>query len=339
MTKPTVADPNTGVATTPFIGGDPIQPITPTTPESRGDIIAPKSGAAADSAVPIPPVVVADPPADPAAPPATDPPADPATATQTPVDPAAATPPRDDKGKFIPKKRFDEVNERMKAAEAKIAADEAAKAAAAAATANQYDFDAKEQEYIDLVLDGKKTEAAALRKEIRAAEASAYEVVATQKAQTVTQQQTTQQRIDAVSVRYEADYDVLNPESENYSEAVLNDVSALMAGYSRSGQYADAAQALEASIKGALKMHDIPLKADAATPTPTVAAPPTTPATPARTAQKRVEAIVATPPLIARTGVQSADHGTTTVDVKTLSDSEFSKLPDETKRRLRGDFV
>ena len=324
----TVANPVTGVASTPFVGGDPIETPTAPTPESRGDIVV-VTPSATTAAFPDKPAVV-----EPAT---TTEPAAPATVA-TPAEPAApavAEPARDEKGKFIPKARFDEVNERRKAAEKELADRKAADEAAAKATENQYDFDAKEQEYIDLVLDGKKAEAATLRKEIRAAEQASYKATANQEAQTVTTQQTVKQQVEAVSDRYAGDYEQFNPESENYSEELVNTVEVLMAGYSATKRYASAAAALEAAILGALKQHDIPLKN--ATPPAQAAAP--TAAAPARTAQSRVEAIATQPPVIAKIGAPSGDHGLTTIDVRSLSDAEFAKLPDETRRRLRGDIV
>jgi hypothetical protein len=96
---------------------------------------------------------------------------DPATKPQATADaatPAAADsvtsdgdPPRNDKGQFIPKKRFDEVNQRRKAAEDKLAQFERENKAMQQAQDATYDFDAKEKEYLDLVLDGKTEEAIA----------------------------------------------------------------------------------------------------------------------------------------------------------------------------------
>jgi hypothetical protein len=78
-------------------------------------------------------------------------------------------------------------------------------------------------------------------------------------------------------------------------------------------------------------MHGIEKKASS-TPTPTPEQ-----SIPTRTAQKRVEAIANQPPLIARTGAQSADHGHSNIDIKSLSPEEIMKLPEATRRRLRGD--
>jgi hypothetical protein len=99
----------------------------------------------------------------------------------------------------------------------------------------------------------------------------------------------------------------------------------------QSGKFTDTAAAFEAAILKTLKMHGIEKKASS-TPTPTPEQ-----SIPTRTAQKRVEAIANQPPLIARTGAQSADHGHSNIDIKSLSPEEIMKLPEATRRRLRGD--
>lgn len=319
----TVVDQRTGQAVPVYLGGEPpSEPGATSTPapSDRGDDPSTATAAAASP--------------------------DPATKPQVPTDaatPPAADPavvasendhPRNDKGQFIPKKRFDEVNQRRKTAEDKLAQIERENKATQQAQDATYDFDAKEKEYLDLVLDGKTDEAIALRKEIRAAERTEFQRVATEQAHTVSKQATVQERIQEITARYESEHDVFDPESENYSEDVLDDLQSLYSGYGQSGKFTDAAAAFEAAIIKTLKMHGIETKANSA-PTPT--ATPEPPTTPTRTAQKRVEAIANQPPLIARTGAQSADHGHSNINVKSLSPEEIMKLPEATRRRLRGD--
>lgn len=189
---PTVVDQRTGHAVPVYLGGEPPTESSATpSPVDRGD--TPSAASAA---------------AQPAAQPAAS--TDPATKPQATADaatPAAADsvtsdgdPPRNDKGQFIPKKRFDEVNQRRKAAEDKLAQIERENKATQQAQDATYDFDAKEKEYLDLVLDGKTEEAIALRKEIRAAERTEFQRVATEQAQTVSKQATVQERIQEITV-------------------------------------------------------------------------------------------------------------------------------------------
>lgn len=321
---PSVVDQRTGQAVPVYLGGEPPAESSATStpaPTDRGDDLATTAAAAAEPAASTDPAAQPHATADAAAPAAADP------AALTSEDDR----PRNDKGQFIPKKRFDEVNQRRKAAEDKLAQIERENKATQQAHGATYDFDAKEKEYLDLVLDGKTDDAIALRKEIRAAERAEFQRVATEQAQTVSKHATVQERIQEITARYESEYDVFDPESEHYSEDVLDDLQSLYSGYGQSGKFTDAAAAFEAAILKTLKMHGIEKKANSA-PTSTTEQP-----APTRTAQKRVEAIANQPPLIARTGAQSADHGHSSVDVKSLSPEEIMKLPEATRRRLRGD--
>src|SRR5687767_6060478 len=117
---PTVVDQRTGQAVPVYLGGEaPAEPGTTAAPADRGDSLGTPAAAAA--------VAESAPPADQgdeSQTPAND--ADPAAA-----DPAATEPsdsvapederPRNEKGQYIPRKRFDEVNQRRKAAEEKLA--------------------------------------------------------------------------------------------------------------------------------------------------------------------------------------------------------------------------
>jgi hypothetical protein len=174
---PTVVDQRTDQAVSVYLGGEPpTEPSATPAPIDRGD-----HPSAATAAL--------QPAAEPAA--STDP-ATKAEATADAAAPAAADsvtsdsdPPRNDKGQFIPRRRFDEVNQRRKAAEDKLAQIERENKATQQAQDATYDFDTKEKEYLDLVLDGKTEEAIALRKKIRAAERTEFQRVATEQAQTV----------------------------------------------------------------------------------------------------------------------------------------------------------
>lgn len=121
----------------------------------------------------------------------------------------------------IPKARFDEVNEAKKAAQlaldaanAEIAALKASKSAPAephAEAAPSFDEDAKEQEYIDAMLDGDTALALRIRKEINAnlREQASMEFEARQ------EQRATQSTMEAESAQAVADYPYLEtPDGE-----------------------------------------------------------------------------------------------------------------------------
>lgn len=313
----TIEDPRTGEKINPYLGGDPIDP--PASQEKKED--APSTTTAADPAAPA---------TDPAAP--TD--ADGASAVRdepgdSVVHPDDEVPQRDAKGRFIPKARFDEVNERRKKAEERLAQLEAEKNAANNSEA--YDFDAAEKQYADLLLDGKVEEALAKRKEIRAAEQAHFEKVATERAAGTARQLSVQEQITEIASSYESQYDAFNPESESFSEDVLDDVQVLYTGYLKANKYDSAAEAFEAAVKRAIKMHDLKPKAAPATSTTPTAKP--------RTAQTRVEAIVKQPPLMAKAGASNVSHGDSTYKPSEMTEAELLRLPEAERRRLRGDFL
>lgn len=246
-----------------------------------------------------------------------------------------AEPERDDKGRFVPKKRFDEVNERRRLAETKLAEIEAAAAKKTETPAPPaFDFEAKEQAYIELILDGKTKEAAALRTEIRAAEAANYERVATTRATETNRAMSVEQRIQEISSQYEAGVPAFNPENDAYSEELLEDVNSFYTGMLQSKRFDNAADAFQAAIDKALKVHGIEVPKAAVPP-----AAPVTPAAPVRTAAKRIDAIKNQPPNIALAGNGSAEHGDANPRVAELSEAEFARLPEATRRRLRGDAL
>lgn len=254
------------------------------------------------------------------------------------VAPAEPAPVRNEKGQFIPRARFNEVNEERKRLAEENATLKAEKAAPAAATAGTYDFDAKEKEYANFVLDGKVDEAIALRKEIRAAERADFVKDAEQTTVKTTARMTEQQQINKIVDTYSTGIPQFDPESEHYNDDLLSDVRDMYSGAIDSGRYPDAPAAFQAAIDKALKLHGLALPT-AAAPAAAVPATPAVPAVPARTAAKRVEAIVGQPPTLAAVGTTGAPEVASTIDVKTLSEKDLRALPFATLSRLRGDIL
>lgn len=346
---PVARDPlNPNVVIPVYLGGDGPVSIPASTPGDRGDTIGtpPAAPAAAE------PAADTTPPADQSGDPAGNPEGsgdgkEPATADATPpADPAPpaepAKPARNDKGQFIPRSRFNEVNEENKELKRKLAAMEKGEAPvvtpATPAVATAYDFDAAETEHANLVLDGKIAEAVKKRAEIRAEEQKVFEEAATRRTLETTRNMSVKERIDAAATQYEQTIPQFDPESEHFSEELLGDVRDFYDGALAGGRYKDPVEAFEASVKKALKLHGIETAAPAAAAEP-AKDPATPPAPPVRTAQKRVEAIVGQPPSLAKVGTTGAPDGAANIDVKALPDADFARLPEATRRRLRGDTL
>lgn len=311
----TVEDLRTGAKVPVYIGADPPEPPTaPAAEVSKDDL----SKSAAGDTTPTP-----------------DTKADGDDASKTGDESAdkqssdSVAPPRNEKGQFIPKARFDEVNERRKLAEKKLAELTAAEEAAKAANEKKYDFDAAEKEYMNLLLDGKLEEAGAKRREIRAAEQEDFRRAAAAEAQNATKATTVKDQIDAIAAQYEAEYPAFNPEHESFREDIMDDLQSLYGGYLQSGRFESAPKAFKAALDKTIKLHEL----KKATPDGAVAPEP-----PLRTARNRVEAIINQPPMIGKAGSGSSAHGDVAVKVSELTEAQTMALPEATRRRLRGDF-
>ena len=251
-------------------------------------------------------------------------------------------PPRDPAtGQFIPRSRFNEINNRLKAAEAELAALKNRPATEPPAPTPPapvepevptFDFDAAEAEYIQLVLDGKTAEAQAKRREIRQAERDDYIAAARQTTTEVTNEQRISSSIESVANSYTEKFDQLNPDSDNFNQELMDDIKDVYAGALQSGRYADPIEAWDKSIQKALRMHGLD---PSGKPPPAPKTPAKAPGTPAA----RVAATAATPPVPAGTGTAGAPAGTVQIDLATMTAEDFAKLPPATQARLRGDIV
>jgi hypothetical protein len=136
----------------------------------------------------------------------------------------------------IPLSRFNEVNERMKRAEARIAEIESQSTAKEDAAAQKYDFDAAEEEYMELLLDGKTKEAGAKRAEIRSAEQELFKAETKQEAVSDFDQQQEMRDLNSLSLQAEEMYPVFNESAADYDPVIAGRVVTYMKGYMADGQ-------------------------------------------------------------------------------------------------------
>lgn len=233
------------------------------------------------------------------------------------------------KAPMVPKTRLDEVLAKNKVMQKKIQAYETQEAQKA--DAPKYEFNAKESEYQQLVLDGEAEKASALREEIRNAErAQIMFEVNNQMGQTVQANQEEQELV-AKAQEIEATFSILNENSTDFNEALTQEVMELrdafiIQGYGAADSLAKAAEYTMAAkhpelLKGepeASNGADIKQKKQKTE------------------VKKKIAASKAQPP--AMRGEGAGERGDKVVDLNILSDSEFSALPEETIKRLRGDF-
>lgn len=234
------------------------------------------------------------------------------------------------KAPMVPKSRLDEVLAKNKAMQKKLE-EATAVEKAAAENAPEYDFDAKEVEYQDLVLNGDTEKAVELRNQIRQAEKDQFMFEVQAKMGQTVQQSQEMTELQAKAAEVEATYPMLSENDPSFDANLQAEVvelrDAFMSqGYSpadalgKATQYTIAAQKpelLNSAVENPTK------KVDTAVQEKQQAANVT----------KKLKAADAQPP--AMKGESKTEKK---IDLSLMSSEEFDALPAETLRRMRGDF-
>ena len=260
----------------------------------------------------------------------------PALADETPVtaeEPASEEPKRH----MVPKSRLDEVLAKQKALEKQLDDLRAQKQEPGEAP-EAYDFDAKEVEYQNLVLDGEAQKAAALRKEIRAAERAQLEYeIGSKIGESVSQSQQATALQQAAS-ELENNFPVFDRNSDQYNESYTQEVIDLRDAFIVKGE--NPVAALTKAAKFVLREYDLVDMGE------TAAAPSLSGQTAPRldeVAKKRAEvsrklkAAESQPPEMP--GESSSARGEKPLDIASMTEDEFNALPEATLKRLRGDLM
>ena len=238
---------------------------------------------------------------------------------------------KETKSPMIPKSRLDEVLAQNKALKKRIAQTEEAEKAAEE-TPNAYDFDAKEEEYMDAVLDGDKDKAKAIRKEIRQAEATKMETELTRDIETkVTRNSTANAVQDAASAIEEA-FPIFDANSDQFNKELTDEVNKYMTGFISSGQ--NPVEALEEATTYVLQKNNM---LDSSTVADVPALGQAKEQKQRSQVSKKLKAADAQPPELP--GESSAAKGEKALDVNNMTPEEFDALPDATLKRLRGDVL
>ena len=252
---------------------------------------------------------------------------------EEPEEEAVAEAPKSKKP-MVPKARLDEVLAKQKALQKQLDEVNAANAKSEEAP-ESYDFDAKEVEYQNMVLDGETNKAVALRREIRKAERADLEFEMRQEmSQTVNQYRQMTALQQAANAMEEA-YPVFNRDSESYNEEYTNEVVELRDMFMQRGY--EAVDALSKAVKYVVKDYDLgEVEAEA----PSLAgSPKKSDELAKKRAQisKKLKAADAQPPELP--GESSSLHGEKALDVSAMTEEEFNALPEATLKRLRGDII
>lgn len=236
---------------------------------------------------------------------------------------------------MVPKSRLDEVLQKQKALQKQLDDLKATQKPAEEAP-EEYDFGAKEVEYQNLLLDGEAEKAAALRAEIRKAERTQIEYEMSQKMTDAVSQNQQATALQQAASALEAEFPVFDQKSDQYNEAMTQEVIELRDAFMIKGE--NAVAALSKAAKYVISEYGL------VEDTPTLAAEsaPTKKSTD-EIAKKRAEvtrklkAADSQPPELAGEGASA--RGEKPLDVSTLTEEEFDALPEATLKRLRGDIV
>jgi hypothetical protein len=238
------------------------------------------------------------------------------------------------KKQMVPKARLDEVLAKQKALQKQL--DEmTAQNAKSAEAPDAYDFDSKEVEYQNMVLDGETEKAVALRREIRKAERAQLEFEMRQEMnQTVSKDRQMTALQNAAAAMEEA-YPVFDSNSDVFDQEITNEVVDLRDAFILKGY--DAVDALSKAVKYVVKDHDLD-QAQESVPSLAGKAQKTDELARKRAqVSKKLRAAEAQPPELP--GESSSNHGDKGFDLSSMTEEEFAALPEATLRRIRGDII
>ncbi len=194
----------------------------------------------------------------------------------------------------------------------------------------KYDFDTAEQNYIDLIIEGETSKAAALRKEIE--EARHRELVSvikdiesesSKKIKEASKQTTEDLKFESLIDTFESKYAFLNADSDDYNEEAVDTVNTLMAGFIASGiSKPDALSKAVRKVAPFYKNEEETVKklgGERKT----------------KSIKKSVKASKSQPPKTRSKGSKNLDLDD--IDISKLNERDFDSLTEKEKRILRGD--
>ena len=237
---------------------------------------------------------------------------------------------------MVPKSRLDEVLAKQRKLQEQLDALSAEKEVSSNEPVPEaYDFDIKELEYQEHVLNGETDKAVALRKEIRAAEKTQLEFEIGQKFNQHTEES---KEIDALQVaakNMETKYPMFDQYSSDYNQELTQEVLSLRDAFISQG--ITPAGSLEKAVNFVVKTNSIEVVGEESTldaPAPKQTTDQV--AKKRKEVSKKLKAAETQPPDMP--GESSSAHGEKVVDISSMTDEEFNALPAATLKRLRGDI-
>ena len=237
------------------------------------------------------------------------------------------------KSPMVPKSRLDEVLAKNKEMQKRLQDIEGKETEETKVP--EYDFVTQEKQYQEFVLDGETEKAAILRNEIREAEKNQLMFEMQSKMGQTVQQDREQHELAQKASEIMDVFPIFNEKSKAYDEALTTEVMELRdafiyQGYGAADSLAKATEVTLLSKKPELLQGETTSAVD---PAPTLTKAVQEKKQKA-TVKKKVEASQAQPPEMKGESTQNKK----VVDINVMSDDEFGALPEDTLRRLRGDF-
>jgi hypothetical protein len=257
-------------------------------------------------------------------------------------------PARDEKGRFIPKERFDEAvgkerearaaaEQRLAALEKELQSRQQTQKQGADVEAFEAHITTLEDKHTTLLLDGDAKGAAAVMKEIRMAERQIAKLEMQQDSTAITAHAIEAERVEYAIASLEADHPVFNPDSEEFDEELVNFALAEQQRLMKAEGMAPS----RALVKAATTI----MKRFAAKPAEVDAKPGLAKAAQddrkAAQVAKNLETQKRQPASMRDSGIDSDKAGQqgANIDPSRLSYEEFEALPDSVKAKLRGDNI
>ena len=237
---------------------------------------------------------------------------------------------------MVPKSRLDEVLAKQRKLQEQLDALSAEKEVVPSEPAPEaYDFDSKELEYQEHVLNGETEKAVALRKEIRVAEKTQLEFEMSQKFSQHTEQSKEMDALQITASEIETKYPVFDKNSDSFSQEYTDEVLELRDAFISQGK--NAADSLQKAVNFVVQTNAIKVVGGESTldaPAPKQTTDQV--AKKRKEVSKKLKAAETQPPDMP--GETSSAHGEKVVDISSMTDEEFNALPAATLKRLRGDI-
>ena len=193
----------------------------------------------------------------------------------------------------------------------------------------EYDFDTKEKQYLELVIEGEIDKAISLRKEIDKAKEDQFnwkldriKKEAESNISNSTKASREEAKFDTVVRNLENKYPFLDSEKSEYNEDAVDTVNTLLAGYASNGM--DKTEALQKAVSKVVPMFTKSTTAKKVDDRKK------------RAMKKNVRAAKKQPPV--SKGKSNRERSLDDLDPLAMSEKEWKKLSLREKKELRGDF-